>query len=286
MIRNDDLISKKTRMEFRNYFSSYSTLSVIRDEFEAADVMADLSYDPEINGERRTLVDQYYHTVDFQNARDARKVLEVFAAALGHLEGFFEDEDPSDIHSTNARKCFKKLTQLLRRDGWEYDNGVISPTAGENAFDSLLEHVDEFDLLHIRKQIERMTKNIDSDPDAAIGASKELVESCCKTILKECNEVVKKNTDLVPLVKQTIKQLKLTPDDVPDTAKASKEIKQLLHKLAAIVHELGFIRNQYGSGHGKDGKFVSLPPRHARLMSGMAGTLAMFLFETHEARKN
>src|SRR5690606_37330442 len=140
--------------------------------------------------------------------------------------------------------------------------------------------------LYIRRQLERMESSVDNDPSHAIGAAKELVESTCKTILADEGAPHDKNIDLMPLIKLTVKQLKLTPDDIPDTAKGAQSIKQLLHKLAAIVHEMGELRGLYGTGHGKDGRFKGLQPRHARLATGMAGTLALFLFETHQERQD
>ncbi|HZZ30473.1 MAG TPA: abortive infection family protein [Phenylobacterium sp.] len=46
------------------------------------------------------------------------------------------------------------------------------------------------------------------------------------------------------------------------------------------------MRNFYGSGHGQDGRARGLTPRHARLAVGAASTLALFLFDTHQAHKS
>ena len=51
-----------------------------------------------------------------------------------------------------------------------------------------------------------------------------------------------------------------------------------------IVSGLAEIRNLYGTGHGKHGKHRGLSARHAKLAAGAAGTLAVFLFETHQNR--
>lgn len=149
----------------------------------------------------------------------------------------------------------------------------------------LQDHVTIRDAIHLGQQIERMKAAVESDPALAIGTAKELIESCCKTILEDEGIEYDKNIDLMPLIKKTVKELRLTPDDIPDTAKGAQAIKQLLHKLAAIVHEMGELRGLYGTGHGKDGRFKGLQPRHARLATGMAGTLTLFLFETHHERQ-
>ena len=80
-----ELISKKTRIEFREEYVGY-VLREITHEFDAADVQCDLDYDPGIAGERRTLVEQYYRTLDFTRWSDVRKLLDVYANHLASLE--------------------------------------------------------------------------------------------------------------------------------------------------------------------------------------------------------
>jgi hypothetical protein len=57
-----ELISKKTRIEFREHFVG-STLREISQEFDAADVPYDADYVSPEPGQRRSLVEQYYHAV-------------------------------------------------------------------------------------------------------------------------------------------------------------------------------------------------------------------------------
>lgn len=43
------------------------------------------------------------------------------------------------------------------------------------------------DATYVTQQITRMESSVMNDPDLAIGTAKELVETCCKTILNERN---------------------------------------------------------------------------------------------------
>lgn len=86
-------------------------------------------------------------------------------------------------------------------------------------------------------------------------------------------------------MKETTKLLKLTPDHIVDEDKAAKSIRQILGSLSSIVQGIAEVRNEYGSGHGKDSDFKGLQPRHAKLAVGAASTLAIYLLETHELRK-
>lgn len=141
-----------------------------------------------------------------------------------------------------------------------------------------------FDAEYLSQQITRLEAAIPHDPDLAIGTAKELVETCCKTILLERGIPVDEKWNLSQLVKATYKELKLTPDDIPERAKAADVIKRLLSNLATVTQGLAELRNRYGTGHGKSASTRGLRSRHAKLAAGAASTLAVFLFETHQER--
>jgi hypothetical protein len=122
------------------------------------------------------------------------------------------------------------------------------------------------------------------DPALAIGTAKELVETCCKTILKARGITVPGRPDLPQLVKLTVKELRLTPDNIPEKAKAAETIKKLLSNLATITGGVAELRNLYGTGHGREARSVGMTSRHAKLAVGSASTLAVFLMETHQER--
>ncbi|GJM33633.1 MAG: hypothetical protein DHS20C18_26340 [Saprospiraceae bacterium] len=138
---------------------------------------------------------------------------------------------------------------------------------------------------YVSQQINLMESSIENSPHISIGLAKELIETSCKSIFDERNEVYGKNWDLPKLMKETTKLLKLTPDDIPNEAKAASSIKQILGSLSSVVQGIGEVRNEYGSGHGKDEKFKGLQPRHAKLAVGAASTLAIYLLETHKLKK-
>jgi len=142
------------------------------------------------------------------------------------------------------------------------------------------------DASYVSQQITRMEVAVESDPGLAIGTAKELVETCCRTILTECDVEVPKSPDIPALIKLTSKQLELTPDDIPDQAKAVKTIRRLLSNLATITQGVAELRNEYGTGHGKEATAKGLTSRHAKLAVGAASTLAVFLTETHRARRD
>ena len=137
---------------------------------------------------------------------------------------------------------------------------------------------------YIAQQITRMEASVQSDPALAIGTAKELVETCCKTILEARGITFSKSSDLPQLVKLTTKDLELTPKDISDTARAAETVKRLLNNLSTISQGIAELRNLYGTGHGKVAGYKGLGPRHAKLAVGAASTLAVFLAETHNEK--
>lgn len=157
----------------------------------------------------------------------------------------------------------------------------VSSSALETAKNTLL----TADAGYVAQQITRMESAVSNDPELAIGTAKELIETCCNTILNNTQTPIPKNLNVPQLVKLTVKQLQLTPNDIPDAAKAADTIKRLLSNLATIAQGMAELRNSYGTGHGKTMNRNGLQARHAKLAVGAASTLAVFLIETHDERK-
>ena len=196
----------------------------------------------------------------------------------------------SDV--TESKKLVQLYNEFLRNDGFELsEKSRISGKPiylGRNVGGATLpgiisakEVLSSTDLVYVAQQITRMEAAVNNDPSLAIGTAKELIESCCKTILSERGLTQGSSDDLPKLVKATVKELKLTPKDIPDEAKAADSIRKLLSNLATVANGVAELRNKYGTGHGKEGSSKGLSPRHAKLAVGAASTLAVFLVETH-----
>lgn len=188
------------------------------------------------------------------------------------------------------------LNEILRRDGCELTertrisgrpvfSAQTLTLANAVGLRSIRDTFDGADTNYVARQITRMQVAIDTDPDLAIGTAKELVETCCKTILHERRVDIDGAWDLPQLVKSTARCLSLAPEDIPDNAKAVQTIRRLLSNLATITQGVAELRNQYGTGHGRGASTKGLQPRHAKLVVGAASTLAVFLLETHHVRR-
>ena len=135
---------------------------------------------------------------------------------------------------------------------------------------------------YMQDQIELLMEMRTRNPTEAIGKAKELVESCCKTILEESGLPIDPNWDVAKLSKETAKCLRV---DV-NSAKTDEETGcAMLRGPQGIASGLAEFRNAFGSGHGKSDSFVPLPARHAKLAVGSAVTLVEYYWETFEWRK-
>ena len=275
-----ELISKRTRMVFREFLVGW-TLRDIENEFSGAGLEPDRSHDPRLGGQRREFVEQYYHALDFTNPAHVERVLSVYEAILADCEENLASAQTHD--SATVKQQYDKLLSCLRRDGYGLRDGRLR--ARDNA---LLQHLSTragaLDAEYLASQVDRLTEAVEQDPDLAIGQAKELIETCCKTILAASGESDYDRLDLIRLVRRTMKRLQLLPDDIPERARGAKTIKALLGNLAMISQGMAELRNLYGTGHGKHASHKRLPIRHARLAVGVATTLTAFLFETHSQR--
>ncbi|WP_082780746.1 abortive infection family protein [Cephaloticoccus primus] len=152
------------------------------------------------------------------------------------------------------------------------------------SLNSMRETFQEIGSEYIKKQIDRIYSDLNKgEVDRVIGTAKELIETCCKSILEERGKD-SQNGNIMNLLKCTLKVLNLAPEDTPEQAKAKEPIKKLLNALLNIVQNIAELRNHYGTGHGRQASAKGLQLRHAKLVAGAASTLALFLMDTHEER--
>jgi hypothetical protein len=278
-----ELISKKTRQEFQEYLVGW-VLREIRGVFDAADIACNELHRPSAGGQRRSLVEQYYASLDITSPRDVAKLLRAYEYVL-HKAFEPTTNFRTGISESDEEKA-QKLVGWLRKDGYDYADGRIIPATGMSRAQDLRSAAQELDAPHLADTIRRLEASVDADPALAIGSAKELVETCCKTVLAELGMAEGADKlDLGPLVKKATKALGLVPEDVPEAARGAESIRRVLANLAAVTQGLAEIRNLYGTGHGRDGKSRGLEPRHARLAVGAATTIVTFLFDTHRRHK-
>jgi hypothetical protein len=272
-----EIISPKTRRAFREYMTSW-VLRQIDDEFCGAGIGADSSYDPPDGGQRRRRIEQYLKTVDFKSPLNVSRAIPLFESVLRSAQ-------------KTSPSTFDELGVQLGLDGYPVENCRIQRTPEELKLAPVEEMANKFDAEHIRDHVARIQASVESDPASAIGSTKELIETCSKTVLVENNEYYDDAWEIPKLVKATLKVLRLTPEDIPkqskdtkNAKKATEAMRQLLLNLASIATKLAELRNAVGTGHGHAGRFRGPRPRHARLAVNSASVLLTFMADTFESR--
>jgi hypothetical protein len=134
---------------------------------------------------------------------------------------------------------------------------------------------------YVNGKINTMTNAIHKDTDLAIGTAKELLETTCKSILRQKEMNINSSWTLPQLLKATTNSLDFRPKEADDPDKAEKAIKQLLGGISSIVQGVGELRNGYGTGHGKDADFKGLELKYAKLLVGVVSEIAIFYLATN-----
>lgn len=205
----------------------------------------------------------------YLNEASNSDVIKLISDLLLHYELNFQNEIAnSTLYGPLYFKC-KEIMDRIRLNTIPLNSSV----------DNLKE---KFSSDYIDSQFEIMLIMQKNNPTEAIGKAKELIESCCKTILENKSIVIDKTWDIVKLVGETTKLLKVTPKDIPETTPEAAAIKAILGNLKAIAVNIAALRNSYGSGHGKSASYKGLEERHAKLAVGSSITLVNFLWDSFD----
>ena len=194
-----------------------------------------------------------------------------------------------------ALRLVQHFNDQLRKEGWELveEERIAgrprfvarhARNSGGRSVSRAKSVADALDAGWMQKEIARLENAVDRDPALAIGTAKELVETCCKTILAKRGVAVSKNDDLPKLTKALAKELKLVPEGISDEMKGANTIRLILQNLSVLTQHIAELRGLYGSGHGRDGRHRGLEPRHARLAVGAAVAFIDFVTETYHER--
>ena len=213
----------------------------------------------------------------FSNDANELDVLKLFIDLFEHYELSSMPEN-DELYHTEYYNKYKKLKPIVNR---------IKPSVSRTVAQTLLTPIKSvFNSDYINDQIDAMIMSEKTNPTEAIGKAKELIESCCITILDNLKMGRDKNWDLIKLVTVTTDSLNLTPKNIDDSIPLSKTIKQILQSLRSIAGGIAELRNPYGSGHGKTANFKGLEERHAKLAIGSCATLVNFLWDSYELQQS
>lgn len=211
-------------------------------------------------------------------------------------KALLENRDVADIIPAFVRTC-RDLSQFwafIKRENGQYEGRrqiiwtAFSPLlerlegkATKPSDGAISEGLRSFDSDGVHAVWTKALERRETDPDGAITSARSLLESVCKHVLDGTGIAYSKNgADLPELYKLVSKELNLAPN-----LHSEEVFKQILGGVTSVVHGLGAMRNRLGDAHGQGKAPVRPAPRHAQLAVNLAGSTALFIVETWEARK-
>ena len=147
------------------------------------------------------------------------------------------------------------------------------------------EIVEQLDEEYVKGKVHLMNVSIKSNPHLAIGTAKELIETCCKAILKQYNIEVDKKWDIQRLVKETNNVVEIVPFSIDDKELVKIATTKILSGFSNIAHGITELRNQFGSGHGHKPDFKELDELYAKLAVAASGEIVRFYLTIEKIRK-
>lgn len=209
------------------------------------------------------------------------------------LFGFLEDiVHPIRRDHGEQNQIVAKLNPILRRDGYcliqsdrisgypAYSVQETTATGVQPADELISQALISFDESGVHQAWQKALDRRSSDPDGAITAAKTLLETVCKHIIDDAGKIYGANDDLPKLYNQAAELLSLAPSQHSETV-----FKTILGNCQSIVGNLAGLRNKLGDSHGQGKRHVKPLARHAELAVNLAGSMAMFLVATWNARK-
>ncbi|GAC1378494.1 MAG: hypothetical protein NVSMB48_00040 [Marmoricola sp.] len=135
----------------------------------------------------------------------------------------------------------------------------------------------------MRRQVDRIRRDHEADPEAAVGQAKELVETVCKTILGMTGDSGEEAETVPALVDKALRHLGVHPATLEDNGDQvqAHAMKRMMGGVASVLNGVGELRNKRGTGHGRSGAPV-VDDAVARLAVGLVLTSVVYLCELHE----
>jgi hypothetical protein len=279
------VISRRSSNKFADLAAGYGVVRTIEQVYQAHDFYPPDYYEYPESGIRRATCDAHEAGIDRTDASVSARLLLVYADGIedwGRRDiGFITNTGAGDDPFVPDARA---LIRSLQRDGAPIaDDGKVSPAVLVAPLS-----VDRFQRLSepqvLMDHLARIEASIGTDPAAAIGSSKELVESVLKFVLDDYGVQYAKAASVPDLYKLVASELGLSREAVPGNKKGSDAAQRVLQGLITAVQNLAELRNELGLGHGRTTSSPALA-RHGRLAANAARTIVEFVLETWHVRK-
>lgn len=274
-----DLISKSTRNAFREVLVGYTLAEIDtlfgNESFESTDAVF-----PNIAGQRRTLVEQYYAGMDFQNSSDMRRLARVYDEVIDQLERV--TTRPTFVQAAHdavrLKETLADLLKKMERDGFKRVNDRFE----HQSTGTVAIHVQALALTQasVTEHVEKARAKIASgDFSGSITSAYTLVEALMKALLRQIAPGFNENEGDIRQLYNALKgPMNLDPKE--DTI--DRVLKPILDGFQKQVGGLYELANKASDRHARR---YNPARHHAKLAVNCAVTLCEFLLESHEHQR-
>jgi hypothetical protein len=259
-------ISKATRTEFRELLMGL-VLRDIDTIFEAGGFSPKLDFAPNVSGQRRSLVEQYYANIDFRSPDAVRGLLITYAEAIDRYKRAHKTAMSADEIADRIDPSLRRMA----RDGFSYENGNFR-SQGPGVLTSRLSDISA---VLISEQIDKARAKVDAgDSAGAITNAYTLVEGLLKEILRRhAVPFNDKEGDIRALYQLAADPLNLNPKG----ENLESYLKTILQGLKSQVAGLYELANKASDRHARR---YHPAPHHAKLAVNATFSLCEFLLDS------
>jgi hypothetical protein len=272
-----DIINKTTRHAFQEIMVG-STLGEINALFQNQDFASSQVELPHVNGQRRTLVAQYYAAIDFRNLSEIKRLVCVYDEIVDDLERAIQRSVAEGDQLSQYTTLSDSLADLLKkmsRDGFERVNGQFQYQANETH--SLPLQALTLTQSSVTEHLEKArSKLANEDYSGAIASAYTLVEALLKALLKRVAPSFNENEGDI---RQLYNQLKGPMNLDAKEATIDRFLKAILDGLQKQLGGLYELANKASDRHARR---YNPARHHAKLAVNCALTLCEFLLESYE----
>ena len=137
-------------------------------------------------------------------------------------------------------------------------------------------------LAHIEEHVKGIELAVANNPGLAFDLAKALVESTCRTVLRERSVGYAETDDLPKLFKTLTQHLPFLPSTASDASEVRSSLLRTLSGLSTAIQGICELRNQCGfASHGSDSPRPIMEGVQALLAAEAADTIVGFLHRVH-----
>jgi len=138
--------------------------------------------------------------------------------------------------------------------------------------------------VHLERIVSALEQALIENHGLAFDLSKSLIETACKTIIKDRGHEHSANADLPQLIRSAMDLVCIIPDEVDDSSEAKKSLRKTVNGIMTSIQGICELRRLFGeASHGRDAYFSQLESDHAFMVARSADVIVNYLFRMHKS---